>query len=178
METNNEVYTVEFFNEQGYKYSFEAICEMLSNKQMRISILDFKSADLNSFMEQYRPCSDSVNSVITTNLQKDVYLTDKNGKLTILYSCTLSSIYFDDVYSNDIEKITFEISYQQMRGEIIRYIPPSKLNIEIGNLTEEQASKIIKMFDDWKTIVKNDDSRWTSFYVPKDFKADIKILSK
>ena len=153
-------------------------CEILVDNQMKITILNFNKVDLSVFMEWSRSYSESITGRIPTNLRKDVYLTDMDNKQAILYNCILGLIDFGEIYADDAEKITFEVKYDTMGGSIITYKNPVKLSINISNLTEKQAAEIEQMFKRWQDISDNNDSRWTSFFINKNFKPKIKIKMK
>jgi|ERR1035437_2354693 hypothetical protein len=173
MNLNKNIYTVKF-NSENSECSFTGGCEILVDNQMKITILNFNKVDLSVFMEWSRSYSESITGRIPTNLRKDVYLTDMDNKQTILYNCILGLIDFGEIYADDAEKITFEVKYDTMGGSIITYKNPVKLSINISNLTEKQAAEIEQMFKKWQDISDNNDSRWTSFFINKDFKPKIK----
>lgn len=178
MRTNRDTYIVKFTNKDS-ECSFTGECEILSDNRMRIGIIEHnKVINLDLFMEWCRSYSEGIVNRIPYMEKKHVTLINKNSEKTTLYNCSFTLVDIGEFTINDIEKISFEVVYQWMSGKIIHYIPPIKLNIQLNNLTEEQAENIKEYFGKWGEIIKNDDSRWASFFIEKDFKPNIKILSE
>jgi len=49
------------------------------------------------------------------------------------------------------------------------------MNVKISNLNEKQVTEIEDMLKKWVDISDKGDSRWTSFFIDKDFHPKIKI---
>lgn len=169
---NTSVYQIKINNENNEECSFSAECEILDGNYFNIKpIGEIKNIEI--FFEWTRLYSEGITRRTHKMLSRDVILVDNDNNETKLYVCMVNSIEFDESITY-IENIT--LSYQYMSGKIINYIPPVNLRIEISNLTEEHANKIKKMFEEWKILVKKNETRWTSFYIPKDFSPKIDIF--
>lgn len=52
------------------------------------------------------------------------------------------------------------------------------LNIKITNIDDSQAIAITNLMNEWIKISKENNGKWTSFYVDENFKPNIKIIEK
>lgn len=175
MKTNKDMYTVKITGNGGFECSLTGECEMISDYDIKINITEvYNDKILCDWIKSY---SDTATGIIqyVYMLRKDVTLVNANDEHTILYNSMLISCEFSEKFEN-IESI--QLKFQYMGGKLIKYIKPTKLIIEIDNITEEHVDKINDLFSEWREIIKNNDSRWTSFFIEKDFSPNIKISSE